>query len=138
MKRVSVAVGVIIKPDQEILIARRSLDQHQGGLWEFPGGKIEQGEETPTALARELEEELGVMTSAEAMTPLLVIEHDYSDKKVTLDVWIVNLDEQTASQAHGAEGQEIQWVDFSDLEEFEFPAANVAIVESLRDRLPTL
>ena len=59
MKRIHVAAAVIRGEDGQILLAKRAEDQHQGGLWEFPGGKVEAGETVQTALARELEEELG-------------------------------------------------------------------------------
>lgn len=60
MKRVHVAAAVIRGSDGRVLIARRPEDKHQGGLWEFPGGKVEDGEPVRAALARELEEELGI------------------------------------------------------------------------------
>ena len=64
MKRVHVAAAVIRDSSGKILIARRADTQHQGGLWEFPGGKVEVDESVETALSRELHEELGVVVSA--------------------------------------------------------------------------
>ena len=60
MQVVHVAVGVILDAEKNILLTRRHDDLHQGGLWEFPGGKVEQGESLDTALARELHEELAI------------------------------------------------------------------------------
>lgn len=60
MKRIHVAAAVIRGPESSVLIAKRPLDKHQGGLWEFPGGKVEDGEGVESALARELQEELGI------------------------------------------------------------------------------
>ena len=87
MKRLHVAVGVILDPAGNILISRRAQDSHQGGLWEFPGGKVEVGESLEAALARELREELGIHIGR--TTPLLEVRHDYSDKSVLLDVHVV-------------------------------------------------
>ncbi|WAJ69649.1 8-oxo-dGTP diphosphatase MutT [Catenovulum adriaticum] len=125
VKQVKVAVGVVVKAGQ-ILLARRNLQQHQGGKWEFPGGKIEAGESTPAALTRELKEECDI--SATQMQPLILIEHDYGDKKVSLDTYIVS---EFTGQAKGLEGQTIQWTDFNRLAEFDFPDANVAILKAL-------
>ncbi|MEM9256053.1 MAG: NUDIX domain-containing protein, partial [Pseudomonadota bacterium] len=98
--QVHVAVGVIVNGDGQILISRRDAGVHQGGLWEFPGGKREAGEDITAALARELEEELGIVPSR--ATPLLEVAHDYGDKQVLLDVYVVW--EHTGS-AHSREGQ---------------------------------
>ncbi|RYE91389.1 MAG: NUDIX domain-containing protein, partial [Oxalobacteraceae bacterium] len=80
MKRIHVAAAVIRGADQRILIARRGDTQHQGGLWEFPGGKVEPGETVQAALARELREELGIEVSL--ARPLIKVHHDYADKQV--------------------------------------------------------
>ena len=88
MKRVHVAAAVIRGADGRVLIAKRPQDKHQGGLWEFPGGKVEEGEAVERALARELEEELGIRV--EAARPLIQVQHDYPDKQVLLDVWEVS------------------------------------------------
>ena len=85
MKRLHVAAGVIRGADGHVLIAKRPLDKHQGGLWEFPGGKVEEGETAEAALARELAEELGIAVIA--ARPLIQVRHDYPDKQVLLDVW---------------------------------------------------
>src|SRR3954465_8084222 len=80
VKRVHVAAAVIRGTDGKILIARRADTQHQGGLWEFPGGKVEPGEAVEAALARELQEELGI--TVEAARPLIKVTHDYPDKQI--------------------------------------------------------
>ncbi|MDP2378939.1 MAG: NUDIX domain-containing protein, partial [Pseudohongiella sp.] len=79
-KRVHVAVGVIYGTDGRILIAQRSAEQHLGGLWEFPGGKVETGETVNDALVRELHEELGI--KALSQSALCCFQHDYDDKSV--------------------------------------------------------
>lgn len=127
MKRVHVAAAVIRSPDGKILIARRADAQHQGGLWEFPGGKVEEGESVQTALSRELEEELGIVVSA--ARPLIKIAHDYPDKRVLLDVWEVS---SFTGEPHGAEGQPLAWVSNRELPGYAFPAANRPIVAAAR------
>lgn len=131
MQRVHVAAAVIRDRQQRILIARRADSQHQGGLWEFPGGKLEPGEDARAALARELREELGI--EVRAARPLITLAHDYPDKQVLLDVWeVLDFD----GEPHGAEGQPLAWVTARQLPGYDFPEANRAIVAaaSLPDR----
>ncbi|MBM7061629.1 Nudix family hydrolase [Pseudomonas sp. UL073] len=127
MKRVHVAAAVIRDSAGRILLARRPQDKHQGGLWEFPGGKVEDGESVLAALARELHEELGIRV--EAAQPLIQVQHDYPDKHVLLDTWEVTA---FAGEAHGAEGQPLAWVTPRQLGDYEFPAANQPIVQAAR------
>jgi 8-oxo-dGTP diphosphatase len=127
-KRVHVAVGVIFNPKGQLLIARRHDDAHQGGLWEFPGGKVESGETVGDALARELREELGIVVHVSSCTQLLEIRHDYTDKVVLLDVWTVS---GFDGEPVGKEGQPLRWVEPQALPEYEFPAANAAIVDTI-------
>lgn len=127
MKRIHVAAGVVRGTNGRVLIARRPLDKHQGGLWEFPGGKVEVGETAEVALARELAEELGIVVTA--ARPLIKIKHDYPDKQVLLDVWEVLA---FTGEPHGAEGQPLAWVDAEELPNYSFPAANQPIVTAAR------
>lgn len=130
MKRLHVAVGVILDAQNRILLTRRAPDSHQGGLWEFPGGKVESGESLEVALARELHEELGIGITDTA--PLLQISHDYPDKAVLLDVHLVR---GFTGQPAGLENQPMAWVALEELSEFEFPAANQPIIDALRESL---
>ena len=123
MKEIHVAVGVVLKQDQ-VYICKRPDDKHQGGKWEFPGGKVDKGETVTQALARELKEEIGILVAASL--PLMVISHDYGDKRVLLDVHTVS-----EFTGEGLEGQEGKWVKLSALVAEDFPAANVAIIEKL-------
>lgn len=123
---VHVAVGVIVAEDGKILIAKRPDQTHQGGLWEFPGGKVEQGENIVDALKRELQEELAIEVIA--TQPLIKIRHDYGDKVVLLDVHKVS---QFNGNPRGNEGQPVQWVAAKDLRSFAFPAANHPIVTAI-------
>jgi 8-oxo-dGTP diphosphatase len=130
MALVHVAVGVILDGDRHILITRRSPHTHQGGLWEFPGGKVEAGEPPTGALARELLEELGIEighTSA-----LLEVHHDYGDKAVLLDVQVVW---EFRGEARPLEGQPMAWVSVQELGEYSFPEANVPIVTAVEKLL---
>jgi 8-oxo-dGTP diphosphatase len=121
-----VAVGVVVNLKEEILIARRAAHLHQGGLWEFPGGKVETGETVRQALHRELLEELDILV--EHCSPLVQIAHDYGDKKVLLDVWRVD---QFSGEPKGQQGQPLIWVPVAKLSQFEFPAANRPIIDIL-------
>ena len=126
MKVVDVAVGVI-KRDQEIYISKRSDALHQGGKWEFPGGKQEVNETPMQALRRELKEEIGIEVT-QALDYML-IEHDYGDKRVRLHIQVV--DSFVGEPAH-LEGQISRWVHIAQLSDYEFPAANVEIVKKLQ------
>lgn len=123
---VHVAVGVIVGKDGAILIAKRPDKTHQGGLWEFPGGKVEDSETLFDALKRELREELAIEITA--TEPLIKIRHDYGDKVVLLDVHKVT---EFSGQPQGNEGQPIQWVAPSSLHEYNFPAANHPIITAI-------
>ena len=124
---VRVAVGVIVNAGGEVLVARRADHLHQGGLLEFPGGKIDHDETAYGALCRELREELAIdVLRAE---PLLTIDHAYADKTVVLEVWRV---ERYRGEPRGCQGQPLYWLAVADLDQREFPAANAAIIAALR------
>ncbi len=127
MKQVQVAVGVIINDHNEVLIALRANHQHQGGKWEFPGGKIEAGEPVEQALARELLEELGI--EVHACNALMRIDHDYGDKQVSLLIRTVT---DFSGQPHGREGQPLRWVPIDQLHHYPFPEANKPIVARIQ------
>ncbi len=122
-----VAVGVIRNHKGEILIARRHEQSHQGGLWEFPGGKVESLETVEQALTRELREELAI--EVETAVPLITLRHDYPDLSVFLDVWRVDA---FGGEPEGMQGQPILWVAAEELPKFSFPDANKPIVAAAR------
>ncbi len=124
--QVHVAVGVIENTDGSLYISRRAEHLHQGGKWEFPGGKVEAGESVYAALCRELLEECQI-TVLNAV-PFTIIQHDYADKQVVLDVWRVTAFSGTIGQA---EGQLWRWVPRHELGAYPFPTANQAIIELL-------
>lgn len=123
MSTVHVVAAVVVNQMGETLLALRPKDKHQGGLWEFPGGKVEPGETALVALNRELHEELGIAVTQ--ARPLIRVQHSYPDKSVLLDVWRV---EGFDGVAHGREGQEVEWVAPAQLPLRRFPAANRPIV----------
>ncbi len=125
-RRVHVAVGVISDGRGSILVAKRAADAHQGGLWEFPGGKVEPGETVQVALRRELAEELAIDITA--CEPLIAIQHDYSDKAVLLDVWWVS---GFIGVPRGSEGQPISWTPIAKLRDLTFPVANQPIIAAI-------
>lgn len=134
---IHVAVAVIIK-NGHVLISKRAQNVHQGGLWEFPGGKVESGEMIFDALGREIMEELGIhINNARSLIKLV---HHYSDKSVVLDTLIVTsfegknyqLDSALDNQKQlGLEGQLVKWVRLEELDNYQFPAANQAIINAL-------
>lgn len=121
-----VAVGVVRDAQNRVLIAQRANHQHQGGLWEFPGGKVESGEDVKQALSRELLEELGI--HVESASPLITIPHHYADRSVLLDVWEVK---RFHGNPQGREGQPIKWVLPDQLSHYSFPAANKPILRAI-------
>ncbi|MHB1948118.1 MAG: 8-oxo-dGTP diphosphatase MutT [Gammaproteobacteria bacterium] len=125
---IHVAVGIVINQQGEILIAQRPAHaSYGGGLWEFPGGKLEAHEDVFTALQREFQEEIGIqIISAD---PWLQIHYDYKDRVVLLDTWLIK---EYSGQAHGAEGQIIRWIKSTDLNQYKFPDGNREIIEKLQ------
>lgn len=126
-----VAVGVVQNPLGEVLIALRPQHVHQGGLWEFPGGKLQAGESVEQAMQRELQEELNI--SVQTSSPLISICHDYPELSVQLHVHKI---ESFSGVASGAEGQEIRWLKPEALDAAQFPLANAPIIKALQ--LPPL
>lgn len=125
---IHVVAAVIYNSRQQILLAQRPLHKHQGGKWEFPGGKVEPNETAPIALKRELFEELGIEAELDRMQPLLEIKHAYTDKNIWLDVWAVH---QFRHEPIGREGQVIAWFELAELGNLDFPAANEPILQRL-------
>lgn len=127
MQTIEVAVGVILDAEGRVLVSRRHDQAHQGGKWEFPGGKREPSESITDALSRELKEELGI--SVQDCEPLIRIRHDYPEKTVLLDVWLVTRFEGVP---HGREGQPVLWRPVVELAPDDFPPANRAIIQALQ------
>jgi 8-oxo-dGTP diphosphatase len=127
MARVRVVVAVIKNNKEQILISLRKKMVPQGGKWEFPGGKIEGCESIESALARELEEELGIVVINSI--PLINVTYDYTGLKVRLYARVV---EDYSGLAVGREGQKIQWVDKKLLSDYKFPEASEPIIKAIK------
>lgn len=125
--RLHVVAAAMVDEGGRVLLQRRAAGAHQGGLWEFPGGKLEPGESREEALARELDEELGVRP--QAMRPLISVPHDYDDRAVLLDVWRV---ERWQGEVRAKESQPLAWVHPDDFVRYQFPAADKPVLSALR------
>lgn len=125
MNYISVAAGIILRNNQ-VFLALRKADQHQGGLWEFPGGKCNIEEPPELALSRELKEECGIEVLESDL--FHVVAHDYGDKQVKLFFFKVT---EFEGEPIGKEGQEVRWVSLSSLSKVAFPEANLPIVAKL-------
>ncbi len=125
MKRIHIVAAIIFNQDKsQIFITKRPDDKHKGGFWEFPGGKVEQGESVEQAMIRELEEEIGITVTEQSLFEHL--EYDYPEKSLKFDFMTVT---QFNNQPYGREGQEGRWVDITALPDYPFPEANVPILE---------
>lgn len=122
-----VVAAVIRGADGGILISQRAAQADQGGLWEFPGGKLEAGEALAGALQRELREELGI--AIRNAIPLLEVTHDYPQRRVRLHVFEVT---DWEGDARPCEGQPLRWVSPESLLHYDFPAANLPIISAAR------
>lgn len=116
---VLVVAGILRDPAGRILVSRRRPGTHLEHLWEFPGGKLEPGEEPAAALSRELNEELGIQVLASA--PLLSVTHHYPDKSIRL--WLYEITAHSGTP-QGLEGQPLMWVDSTALAGLDMPAAD--------------
>jgi len=126
-KRVPVVVGIVENNLGRVLVTKRRPDAHLGGLWEFPGGKVEAGESDFVALQRELFEEINI--HVERAVPFMQREQAYSDRVVSLRIYRILAWQGSVKPL---EGQPMQWVDPSALSLLEFPSANVAICKRLQ------
>jgi len=125
--RIHVAAAAILDSDGRVLVSQRAEHTHQGGLWEFPGGKLEADESALQALTRELKEELDILPRE--IEPLIRIHHDYGDREVLLDFFRVS---RFSGEARGMEGQPLRWLHPGELQAAEFPAADRPVITALR------
>ena len=123
---VHVAAGVVRDAEGRVLLARRHVGTHQGGLWEFPGGKIDDGESPEEALVRELLEELGLTIAVDE--PLIFAVHEEPGLEILLLFFAARI---LSGEPAPNEGQEIRWVPVIDLPSCPTPPADARLVELL-------
>lgn len=124
---IEVVAGVITDKRGRILLSRRTPNRDMPGLWEFPGGKREPGETPEAALARELDEELGIRVTVGA--PLMTVPQQYPSKRLRLDVrHVVHWD----GVPRGREGQALTWVSPDKLGRYSMPPADLPVVAALQ------
>ena len=123
-----IGVGVIWNHQKQILIDKRRAEGSLGGLWEFPGGKLELGETLEDCIKREIQEELAIEIAVE--DHLMTIEHAYTNFKVTLNVYHCRY---LSGKPQPLECDEIRWVTLDEIDQFPFPKANEKIIAALRN-----
>jgi len=129
---VIVAACALLDQESAVLIAKRPEGRPLAGLWEFPGGKVEAGEEPEEALIRELHEELGIDIVKRDLTPLTFASHAYPDFHLLMPVYLCRR-WQGSVAAH--EGQELLWVKPDALHLYDMPPADEPLKLALRDLL---
>lgn len=122
-----IGVAVIANNEGKVLIDRRKTQGEMGGLWEFPGGKIEPGETIEECIAREIKEELDIKIAVGDR--LTTIAHNYQTFKVTL---YVHLCQHLSGVPRPIECEEIHWVEISSMNQYQFPQANTEIINLLQ------
>lgn len=124
--RIHVVAGVLRDAVGRVLVAQRSAGKHLAGLWEFPGGKVEPGEQRIDALRRELHEELGIDIGQSQ--PLIRVPHRYPELHVDLDVFSVH---DWEGELHSGEGQALAWHSIDELHALPMPAADRPVLSAL-------
>ncbi len=132
MKTVLVSAVALIDVDSRVLIAQRPEGKSMAGLWEFPGGKVEEGETPEQALIRELQEELGINTWSSCLAPLTFASHSYDDFHLLMPLFACRKWEGVPSSK---EMQTLKWVKANELKDFPMPAADIPLIPILRDWL---
>jgi 8-oxo-dGTP diphosphatase len=127
-----VAAVALIDADGRVLLAERPAGKSMAGLWEFPGGKLDEGETPEAALVRELEEELGIDISESCLAPIAFASHDYDTFHLMMPLYACR---QWRGEVAAREGQKLQWVRPARLGDYPMPPADVPLVAALRDLL---
>ena len=125
-KKETISIAIVKNEQGKFLITRRQKGQHLAGKWEFPGGKVEDNESLEGAMIRELKEEVGLTVLDYSLFDSLVFQYD--QLILSLNFYLVN---QFIGQAKGLEGQELKWVNLTDFANYEFPKANIRVINKL-------
>ena len=128
MKKINVAAGILIDKNNRVLITQRIEGKLLKGFWEFPGGKLNIGENPEIALKRELKEELGI--SVISYEPFMQLEHCYYNQAVNIDFFLVH---KWLGSIIGLDGQNIQWVKISRLPKNKLLEADIPIIKALQE-----
>lgn len=132
MKTVLVSAVALIDVDGRILLGQRPEGKAMAGLWEFPGGKVEEGETPEAALIRELQEELGIDTWASCLAPLTFASHTYEYFHLLMPLFACR---KWEGIPQSRENQALKWVKARDLSKYPMPAADIPLIPILRDWL---
>ncbi len=132
MKTILVSAVALIDRDGRVLLAQRPEGKSMAGLWEFPGGKVEQGETPEAALIRELDEELGIETWSSCLAPLTFASHSYPDFHLLMPLFACR---KWQGQPASKEGQALKWVRPAELRSYPMPPADLPLIPILRDWL---
>ncbi len=127
-----VSAVALVRPDRKLLLAERPSDKRMAGLWEFPGGKIAEGESPEAALIRELREELAIETAAEDFTPFGFASYAYSDFHLLMAVFSCR---KWKGNPSPQEGQRIEWVNHDELARYPMLPADTPLVPKLQELL---
>ncbi len=127
-----VGAVALIDGDGRVLLAKRPGGKSMAGLWEFPGGKVQDGETPEQAVVRELQEELGIDTRQSCLAPIGFASHGYTDFHLLMPLYVCRTWRGTPS---GREGQELKWVRPMRLGDYDMPPADAPLVPLLRDLL---
>lgn len=132
MKLLLVSAVALIDTDGRVLLAQRPQDKSLAGLWEFPGGKVEEGETPETALIRELREELGIEAKQPCLSPLTFASHAYDDFHLLMPLFVCR---RWNGIVIPREGQNLAWVRPKDLHTYPMPPADTPLIPLLRSLL---
>ena len=131
-KIILVSAVALIDVDGRVLLAQRPEGKSLAGLWEFPGGKVEQGETPEEALIRELHEELGIETWNSCLAPLTFASHSYDEFHLLMPLFACR---RWNGTPQGREGQNLKWVRKNELRDYPMPPADIPLIPILRDWL---
>jgi 8-oxo-dGTP diphosphatase len=127
-----VVAAALIDADGRVLLAQRPAGKNLGGMWEFPGGKLEAGETPEAALIRELQEELAIMVEEACLAPFTFSSHDYEHFHLLLPLYVCR---KWQGEMRGCEGQLLRWVAPRQMGDYEITPAGRPLVPMLRDLL---